>query len=270
MELKKVYTTEEGYLKFPFANLTFFFRIHKLKLHPSEIRGIENMYQFLSSLSIICYRLRENLIQFKPESWIGVYFDSLFLDTQTLFLFVQQFLEDLTSVIRISLEPSTRAQMSPKFSKLIERLSRLLPEDHPLRLYLSQEQRYFLELKDIRDDICHRTGFGRARLAEFPDLFNLIRAAGGKAPFASGESLRTYLSDCMKRVMALACLCDDYVKANLTKLYPDKPLGSAPAFIIPKGAVDFTKSTPEPLFEVGTAIREIDKELYDSLNFFLG
>jgi len=269
-KLKTIYTTKEGYFKLPFANVGFFFRIHKLKLHPGEIRGLENMHQFLSSFSIICYRLRKNLIQFKPESWVGVHFEELFLDTQTFFLFAQQFLEDLTLVIRISLEPSIRKQMSPKFSKFIEQLIPLLPKGHSLGIFLNRERQYFLELKDIRDDICHRTGFGRKRLAEFPDLINLIRTAGGKAPFASGDDLKTYLSNCMQRIMGLACVSDDYVRENLKRLYPDKPLWSAPAFIIPRGAVDFTKSTPDPPFELGTTIMEIDKELYNSLSFFLG
>jgi hypothetical protein len=269
MEYKLIYTTPKGYFKLPFANVQFFFRIHNLRLHPGAIRGLENMHQFISSLSIICYRLRDNLLQFKPDSWVDVHFGGLFLDTQTFFLFAQQFLEDLTLVIRISLESSIRKQISPKFSKFISQLMPLLADGHPLKDFLNKEHRFFIELKDIRDDICHRTGFGRDRLAEFPDLMNLIQAAGGKAPFASAGDLKTYLSDCMQRIMSLACLCDDYVRSNLRKKYPDKPFWYAPAFIIPKGAVDFTKTSPDPLFELGTTIMEIGEEQYDSLSFFL-
>jgi len=268
----QAFLTNNRYLKLPFAQLTHFLTLNQAKLHASEIRAVVNMHQFLRSLSIICYRIRENLLRFKPESWVNVNFDGLFLDTQSLFLFVQQFLEDMTLVIRLSFETSIRSQMSPKFSALVERLPLLLTDDHPLKRYLSEQTRFLLELKDLRDDILHRTGFGKTRSAEFPELMDFIRAAGGKAPFASGEDLRTYLSDCLKRIMTLVVLCDDLVRENLLRLYPSEntayerfPL----SFILPIGALNFEANDSQPAFELGTVMMTFDPELYESLMFFL-
>lgn len=269
---REVYVTSKGHLRLPFAHLTQFVTANQVRLHANEIRAVLNMHQFLRSLSIICYRIRGNLMKFAPETWVDVHFDELFLDTQSFFLFVQQFLEDVTLVVRLSSDPSMRSQMSPKFSALLRRLPKLLPEGHPLRLYLNQEMKFFDELKDLRDDILHRTGFGRVRSAEFPEFRDFIRAAGGKAPFASGQDLRAYISDCTKKIMAVACLADDLVRDNLLLLVPSEtnayqrfPL----SYIMPMGALELEVDDPEPRFEVGMVMMTFHPQLYESLMFFL-
>ena len=268
--LKSIYTTSQGEIKIPFGFAFSVFTVPGIRLQPNEIRALANMDQFISSLSIMSHRLREYLSQFKSESWAYVQFDGLFLDTQAFFLFVQQFLEDVSLVTRISLPSSIRGQMSPTFYKgFIKVVPPLLTDDHPLKIFLTQENDFFLELKDLRDDILHRTGFGRTRLTQFPNFMNLILAAGGKDPFASGEDLRGYISTCMKKIMAFACLCGDYVKGNFQQIYPEKLIGTGPAFIRGLHMINFQTDDLSKTIEPGTVIMNIDLTLLDSLMFFL-
>jgi hypothetical protein len=274
-ELKTIYISPQGNLKIPFGFAFSVFYIPSMKLQSNEIRALENMSQFISSLAIMSHRLQEHLSQFKDESWVDVDFDGLFLDTQTFFLFVQQFLEDVSLVTRLTLPTSSRKQMSPTFYKgFVRVIPSLLANDHPLKLFLTQEKRFFLELKDMRDDILHRTSFDRTRLAQFPRFTDFILAAGGKAPFASGDDLRRHISTCMKKIMAFACLCGDYVKENLNQLYPEAVLiGSVAAFITGLDRenlrYDYLKETLAETVEPGTTIVNINPEFFESLMFFL-
>jgi len=215
MQLAPIYRAPTGYLRLPLTNTAFFFRHEGKRLPESELRALYNMHEFLSSLSIICSRLQKNLSEFKADSWVGVNLSELFLDAQTYFLFVQQFLEDLALVVRLSFPPAKRAGLRPEFMKLMKRLLPEMPTDHPLKIFLNEQMEYFERLKHIRDDICHGTAFDKQRKSQFPDFVKFLSAAGGKSVFAEGRDLRGYLADSIRRVLSLACLIDDYVRENL-------------------------------------------------------
>jgi hypothetical protein len=73
------------------------------------------MTQFVYSLMIFAQQLRSYLTRYRPDSWIDVPLHELFLDTQSLFLFVQQFLLDVSLLLRMSLPHGQRHQMPPSF-----------------------------------------------------------------------------------------------------------------------------------------------------------
>lgn len=267
-----IYKTNTGDIKLPFASLDVFQRFSQAKPNASELRALDNMYQFLKSLMIMCRRLRANLTKFKVDSWVEVDFDELFLDTQGLFLFVSQFLEDSMLVVRLSLDGSIRAQMPGKFSEFTNRLMRnenLLPPGHPLRTFLEEDAGYLGELKDIRDDICHRTAFGRARSAQFPNYIDFVRSAGGGTVFASASDLRAYLSSVIRKVLSLACLFDEYVVANFKEMGLATTYLPLPAVILPFGRIDLNASGSQPVYPPGFTVMTVGKDAYDSLMFFL-
>ncbi len=264
MDLAQIYTTPAGHLRRPFADMDLFLTRRGQGFRRNEICAVENMHQFLSSVAILCQRLRKNLLQFKPESWTGVNFSELFLDTQSLFLFVEQFLLDLTVVVRLSLDHKAQRGVGANFNSLEQKLTQSLPAGHPLLLFLKKHGKHFRELKDIRDDICHRMAHMKQGSIGFPDFGTFIRRAGGRKPFASGQDLRDYLSQSLRKVMSLACLLDDYATENFRRMHPGVPHPLSGAFIVPKGAKEVSEAgEPAPTTMV------MSREGYEALVFFL-
>jgi len=222
----------------------------------------------LISLSIIARRLRAHLATYKPDSWVDVPLHELFLDVQGLFLFAQQYLEDVAQIVRMSLPHGQRHQMSPKFHDLAKRLRDELPTGEPFKTFLDEHADWFNELKDVRDDICHRTGYGRVRSGTFPELFEVTRAGGSVAPFLSGADLGGYVGGLFRRVLALSCVAEGFVYSGILRQHPGQA-SVPPAMVLGDDEFDPTVSTPEPLFPIGTVIMTFSRASLENLEYFL-
>lgn len=274
MLYERIYRNEQGRLRLPFGDLIFLLSIHNVRISTVERPAIENMMQFLSSTMILAGRLRSHLARYEESTWVNVPFDELFLDTQSVVLFFRQFMEDVSFVIRAMLPSDVRCQMPAGFTDLVARilasnssrdpkLAAVFPLDNPLRQFLVEEQRWFQEIKDLRDDICHRSAYGRLRTATFPALINLIGAGGGKEPFASERDLRSYLRGLFQRWLAFACLSSDFVYSCIREKHP-LAVKVADGFIAWNGEIDFTKTT------LDTAVMTVSKDSLDALEYFVG
>ena len=268
-EHRETYRRPDGRLRLPFAHVGHFLLIHQIVPSPAERRAIENAVQFVISLAIFAQRLRHHLDRYRSDSWTDVPLYELFLDTQSLFLFTQQYLEDVALILRLSLPHDQRRQMPASFRKLTERLrDRLLDAEDPLKHFLDAEASWFDELRDVRDDICHRTAYDKARTTTFPDLANLMRAGGGKSEFLSAGDLRAYIGTLFRKTLALSCLAEEFVYHRIAQGHSGAQ-SVPPAFIIADGEIDLTVYTKEPLFPLGTAFMALSPAAIDNLNFFL-
>ncbi len=243
-------------------------QIEGIELQPEEVRAATNMHQFITSLRIMTSRLRQHLSAYRSDSWVDVPYDELFLDTQALFLFVQQFLEDLALLVRMSYPDGERQQMPRKFTALMERIIDQTQPDHIFRRFLQEEQQWFAELKDTRDDLLHRTAFDRKRSTQFPHMGDLLRAGGGRTEFLSAPDLRSYVAGVIDRVLALACLADDFTFSKLAERF-GRDVERPPAIIVQHGAIDFENTNEsEPGFPVGTVFMSVGGELFENLDYF--
>jgi hypothetical protein len=207
-------------------------------------------------------------------------FNALFLDTQAVVLFLRQFMEDIAFVVRAVLPPGVRRQMPAGFTDLAARiraagprrdepLAAILPQTDPFRRFLVTEEPWLQEVKDMRDDICHRTAYGRLRTATFPSLIELIRAGGNTAPFISESDLRADLCGLFQRWLALACLASEFVRHRICEDHAEPQLPVADGFIIREGEIDFTVSSAEPLFPLGTTVMTVSAASLEGLEYFL-
>ena len=268
---RDLYRTSDGHLKLPFAHLGLFLRVNQTKVGPAEARAIENMVQFLHSLFILARRLRNYLESYRPDSWTDVPFHELFLDTQSLFLFVQQFLEDVALILRMALPHSQRHQMPPAFRDLSKRLrEKILRADDPLKVFLDSEARWFNEIGNLRDDICHRTAFDKSREVTFPGLMDVLRAGGGKAPFASGADLRSYIGGVFSRTLAFACDVEQFVYGQMAAQYPEQAIPLPPSYIVGENEIDLARISAEPQFLLGTIVMSMNRATLENLDYFLG
>jgi len=256
-------------LRLPFAHVGLYLSIQGESPSNEERRAIENTAQFLVSLTILARRMRTHLETYRHDSWVEVPFYELFLDTQSLFLFIQQYLEDLALILRMSLPHSERHQMPAAFRKLSRRLrERILESDEPLKIFLDQEAPWFEEISDVRDDICHRTAYDKARNATFPRLSDVLRAGGGIAPFLSASDLRCYIGGLFRRILALSCVAETFVYKHIVKQYAAQT-EVPPALVVAEGENDLAVTTKEPLFPPGTMIMTLSRVSLDNLEFFL-
>lgn len=122
----QLYRDSSRRLRLPFAHVGTYLAAQGVRPSAAERRAIVNASQGLVSLSIFAGRLRGHLEKYRPDSLRGVPFYELFLDTQTLFLFAQQYLADLAHVLRMALPKADRHQTMPKFGKLSLYLRRKL------------------------------------------------------------------------------------------------------------------------------------------------
>src|SRR5712692_1548739 len=275
-----VYRNEQGRLRLPYGGLSLLLRLHEVPISAVERPAVENLTQFLSSAMILAVRLRSHLSRYEENTWIRVPFDELFLDTQSILLFFRQFMEDVAFVMRAVLPRAVRAQMPPGFTDLVKRIlasdpthdsglnAVLLPSD-PHRRFLTDECKWFEEAKDLRDDICHRSAYGRLRTATFPGLIDLIGSAGGKAPFASEADLRSYLRGLFQRWLAFACLSSEFIRRRICEEHPSPAVPYANGFIVRAGEIDFTKTSQEPQFPLGTTILSVAPARRDALEYFV-
>jgi hypothetical protein len=159
--------------------------------------------------------------------------------------------------------------MPASFKALSRRLrDRVLGSDEPLKTFLDQEATWFEEIGDVRDDICHRTAYDKARTATFPGLADVLRAGGSVVPFLSGADLRTYIGGVFRRTLALSCLAEAFVYQQIQDQHQQrKPI--PPAIVVAEGEIDFTVSTKEPLFPLGAVIMTVDRQSLENLEYFL-
>ena len=261
---REIYTTNEGRLRIPLIGFGSALRTEGSKVSIAETRAIQNVGSFIFSLGIMSRRLKDYIENYRESKWADVPFYELFLDTQSFFLFVQQFLEDLTFILRMSLPHKQRHQMPANFSDFIPRLRRsVLASDAPLQVFFVSEQSWFDQIQALRDDILHRTAYGRERAATFPELSDVIAAGGGKQEFIRGADLRSYVGGIIIRLFVLACLAEDFVRETFIFQNPDALTSLHSASLL--AADEYDSDAPSP---AGTGIVTIGRECYDALKFF--
>jgi hypothetical protein len=267
---RDIYRISDARLRVPFVGLGMFLRVEGIQVSIAEARAIENVATFAFSVGILSRRLKSYLDAYRAETWADVPIHELFLDTQGFFLFVQQFLEDLTLIIRMSLPHSQRHQMPAAFSHFIPRLrQQVLAADAPLESFLATEQSWFDDMKDLRDDILHRTAFGQNRGATFPDLVEVLRAGGGHSRFVGGTDLCSYVGGVLVRVFALACLADDFVRDSIRARHPNASMSLRSGILFAADEIDLGSNEVAARFEPGTLIVTISREAYEALEFFI-
>ena len=158
--------------------------------------------------------------------------------------------------------------MPAAFRQLVKRLGRDLSDGDPFKAFLDEHAGWLDTLHDVRDDICHRTAYERVRSATFPELFEVIRAGGGVAPFLSGTDLRGYIGGLFRRVLALSCVAENFVYTGILRQRRSCD-GVPPAIVLANDEFDPTVSSPEPLFPLGTVIRTFSRRSLDNLEYFL-
>ena len=269
-DYRTIYRINDGHLRVPFASLGMFLRIEGIRVSIAEGRAIENVAMFVFSVGILTRRLKAYIDAYRSDSWVEVPRDELFLDTQGFFLFVQQFLEDSALIIRMSLPASKRKQMPPAFAHMTRRLLKdVLTPEAPLAKFLTAEQNWFDEIKDLRDDILHRTEFGRRRSATFPDSIVVLRAGGGHPHFIRGTTLAGYLGGVLVHVFALACLADDFVAREISTRNPEARLPLRSGILLSPGEMELCASDAVARFGLGTLLYTMNTESWNALEFFM-
>jgi hypothetical protein len=97
----------------------------------------------------------------------------------------------------------------------------------------------------------------------------LMRAGGGKAPFASEGDLRSYLCGLFERWLAFANIVGEFATSRVCEDYPEHRFALPGGFIVADGEIDVTVSTPKPLLPLGTTIMSVSAEGLTSLEYFL-
>jgi hypothetical protein len=269
-DYRTIYRTDDGHLRMPFVSFGIFLRDEGVQVSVAEARAIENVATFVLSAGIMSRRLKEYIDAYREETWRDVPMHDLFLDTQSFFLFVQQFLEDLALIIRMSLPHRQRHQMPAAFSHLTPRLcSEVLTADAPLARFLSAEQTWFDEIKDLRDDILHRTAFGRNRSATFPHVTDVLRAGGGQSYFVRGTDLRSYVGGVLVRIFALAFLADEFVQTTIAPRYPNARMLLRGGVLLAPGEIDLSIQDLAVQLDPSMFRVTIDTESQSALEFFM-
>lgn len=264
-----IYRTGSGHLRLPFANLAITLALNDVSPAPEERRAVGNIMQFITSIIILCRRMKAHLESYKPDSWIEVRFYEMFLDTQSLFLFVQQYLEDLGLIIRLSLSKNQRGQSTPKFNKLMKRIIEIVPAGDPFRDFLKQQQTWFEQIKDIRDDICHRTAYGKLRASIFPGLLDLLSAGGSKSEFLEQPDLRTFIGKLLEKILALSNLAEIFVSQNIFGR-SGKEFHRRDSIIIATDNSDIAKVAAEYHSKGIDVLMSTGQESLDTLEYFIG
>lgn len=267
---RTLYRTNDGHVKVPFASLGVFLRVQGIRVSVAEARAIGNVATFVFSIGILSRRLKSHIGAYRTDTWVAVPIHELFLDTQGFFLFIQQFLEDLAQIVRMSLPHEQRHQMPAAFSPLMRRLLKgVLKPDAPLARFFSAEQIWFDEMKDLRDDILHRTAFGRERSAMFSDLTDVLRAGGGQPHFVRGTTLAGYLGGVLVRVFALTCLADEFVTGAITTRHPDARMPLQQGILLAGSETELSTNEKVARFGLYTPLYSMDAESREALGYFM-
>jgi hypothetical protein len=160
--------------------------------------------------------------------------------------------------------------MPAAFHHLARRLrDSVLPAGDPFKVFLDEHADWLEELQDVRDDICHRTTYGRVRTGTFPDALDVMRAGGSIAQFLSGPDLRGYVGELFRRVLALSCVAETFVYSGILKQHPERA-GVPPAIVLADDGFDPSLSTAKPLYPLGTIIMTLGHSSLEDLEYFLG
>jgi hypothetical protein len=262
MELTEIYLTPRGHLRFFFKDDLIALLAKEPALMIGDLVALDNMHEFWFSLSIICNRLHEYFSQHNKKGWSD---NALYIDTQSYFMFCRQFMDDLTIIIRLSMGKAVKDQMSYSFSALISNRTKIFKHDEPLLEFLNQEESFFDKFIEIRDSITHRGIRNKQKYVYlFPDVFyHSIRNLGGSPLFNSIDDLRIYLSESLKRIVALGCLCGDFSLARLNERYGGISVDTFLHIVLPENhALN--------LIEADETALPLDTALYESLSYFIG
>lgn len=124
-------------------------------------------------------------------------------------------------------------------------------------------------MKDVRDDILHRTAFGQKRAVTLPDLVDVLRAGGGQSPFLRGGDFRGYVGGVLVRIFALACLADDFVRSSISVRHAGLNLPPRSGILFTADEIDSAGADFAARFEPGTFIVSVSEESFESLHFFI-
>ena len=82
----------------------------------------------------------------------------------------------------------------------------------------------------------------------------------------SSNNLRSYIKILIENLFNLSCLCDDFIKSNTD--YENTRKFNKPSYVI---CSEWDDEVTSKLLkkEVGTAFLSIEKEKYDSIEYFL-
>ncbi len=131
MPYEAILRNQDGRLRLPFAHLSMLLHFHGFRVGPEERPAVENMTQFVVTMAILAGRLKDCLSEYDDDSWLNVPFHLLFVDTQSVVLFLRQFMEDASFVIRAALPNQVRRQMPAGFTDLSARITESGPERDP-------------------------------------------------------------------------------------------------------------------------------------------
>lgn len=210
---------ENGFYRAPFAFLAFLGEeeISKITSEENEKRAIENLHIFSHSFIIILRRIKNGIERGRKTEIV-----TLYLDVQSLFLFGEQFLQDVGLVLRRFLPPKMRHNISPKFHRLRKQLTEL-ECNHEFQKYLQNNQQWFDIWNDLRDDISHHTSFDKLRKAVFPSVGSFGAILSGNESFIlEGKTLKKYVLEYIDKLLSFACVAEDFIKSrfiNLKKSY---------------------------------------------------
>ena len=74
----------------------------------------------------------------------------------------------------------------------------------------------------------------------------------------------------LRHYLAFANIVGDFAARRVTQDHPDTPFLNPGGFIVADGEIDFTKSSNEHVFRLGTTIMTLPVEGLASLEYFLG
>lgn len=148
-------------------------------------------------------------------------------------------------------------------------MEEILQQDEPLAQFWSNEKAWFGELKDLRDDILHRTAFDKKRSATFPDVIDVLRATGGQPHFVGGTTLARYLGEVLVRVFSLACLADDFVTISITARHPEARLPLRRGILLSADEMELSANDKVSRFGLGTPLYSMDGGEQSALEFFM-
>ncbi len=262
MEFTDIYLTPRRHLRFFFRDDLINRLAQEQGLIVGDLVALDNMHEFWFSLSIICSRLHEYFITPNKRRWSD---SALYIDTQSYFFFCRQFMDDITIIIRLSLGKGVKEQISYSFSALLNNREKIFRDNDPLLEFLNQEKAFFEKFIEIRDSIIHRGIRTKQQYVYlFPDFYyHSINNLGGIPLFSSIEDLRVYLSESIKRIIALGCLCGDFSLSRLRERYRDFKSDSG-LYIVLSANRGFDR------LEKGETALPLDTELYEGLAYFLG
>jgi hypothetical protein len=262
MELTDIYLTSRGHLRFFFKDDLIRLLTQEQALMAGDLVALDNMHEFWFSLSIICSRLREYFMNPHKRRWSD---SALYIDTQSYFFFCRQFMDDLTIIIRLSLGRGIKEQISYSFSTLLNKREEIFRQNDPLLEFLNQEKPFFEKFIEIRDSTVRRGIKTKQHYVYlFPDFYyHNIKNLGDSPLFNSIEDLRVYLSESIKRIIALGCLCGDFSFSRFRERHSGFTLDSGLYIVLPADRSPY-------LLEMGETALPLDTELYEGLAYFLG